>query len=97
MLEKLINHKLTYIASVVVLFVMMALNLVGTNTLATQGFVVSEIESQTIALENENRDLQIRVEEKTNLREISERASENGFIKARDIVFMPTPPTTALR
>jgi len=79
------------------LVVLVILNLIGTNVLATQGFAVNELEMQTLKLEKENRALKVKIEERVNLREISQLAQNQGFSKASDIVFMPTPPTTAWR
>ena len=96
-LEKLFNHRLTYGISLAVLGVFVALNLIGTNALATQGFAVNDLEMKTLELEDENKQLKVKIEEVANLKDMSQLAQKKGFFKARDIVFMPTPPTTALR
>jgi len=95
--EKIINHRLTYGISFVVLGIFIALNLIGTNALATQGFAVNDLEMKTLQLEADNKQLKVKIEEVANLKEMSLLAKERGFFKAHDIVFMPTPPTTALR
>lgn len=96
-LEKIINSRLTYLVSLSTLGVLIALNLIGTNALATQGFAVNDIEMKTLAVESENKELKIKIEELANLKQMSSIAQERGFYRARDIVFMPTPPATALR
>jgi len=97
LLGKLLDNKLTYGISLSVLGVLVALNLIGTNTLATQGFAVNDLESKTISLEEDNRIIRVKIEERANLRVMSKLAEERGYVDARSIVFMPTPPTTALR
>ena len=97
LLEKLLDNKLTYGISLSVLGILVALNLIGTNTLATQGFAVNDLELKTISLEEDNRIIRVKIEEQANLRVMSSLAEDRGFIDARNIVFMPTPPTTALR
>ena len=52
---------------------------------------------KTLELEDENKQLKVKIEEVANLKDMSQLAQKKGFFKARDIVFMPTPPTTALR
>ena len=96
-LEKLINNKITLGVSLVVLFLLAAANLVGTNALATQGFAISEVETKTLAFEKENHELQVKIEESTQLKSLEKTAQNSGFIRSRDIVFMPTPPATAMR
>jgi len=96
-LERILNNKLTYGISFAALGVLIAINLIGTNALATQGFAVNDLEIKTLELESENEQLKVKIEEIANLKETSALAKTRGFLKARDIVFMPTPPTTALR
>ena len=74
-----------------------AANLIGTNALATRGFDLSTVEIKTLALEKENHELQVKIEESTQLKTFEKNALSQGFIRARDIVFMPTPPATAMR
>lgn len=83
--------------SVVALIVAIVANFVGTNALATKGFAVSEAESKTIQIEKQNRELRVKIEEKSNLQGMASQAEFRGFINASNIVFIPTPPTTALR
>jgi len=83
--------------SFITLIALVGFNLVGTNALATQGITVNDIELKTIELEKENRALQVTVEEVSNLNIMSSVANNHGFIRAHDIVFMPTPPSTAMR
>ena len=97
LLEKILNHNLTYGISLCLLGTLVVMNLLGTNTLATQGFAVNELEIKTMALESENKQLKVKIEEVSNLQKMSALAKNTGFVRARDIVFMPTPPTTALR
>ncbi len=96
-LEKIIVNKITLGVSLVVLFLLAAANLIGTNALATRGFDVSAVETKTLALEKENHDLQVKIEESTQLKSFEQSAVSSGFIRTHDIVFMPTPPATAMR
>jgi len=96
-LQKLSNPKPILGLSLLFLGVLITLNLIGTNALATQGFAVSDLEMKIIALEKENKSLKTRIEEKTNFNIHQQIASEKGYFSARDIVFMPTSPATALR
>ena len=96
-LEKIINHRLTLLVSVSALVVAIVANFVGTNALATKGFAVSESESKILLIEKQNRNLRVNIEEKSNLQGMSAQAEYRGFISASNIVFVPTPPTTALR
>ena len=72
-------------------------NLVGTNMLATQGFAVSESETETLRLEKENHRLSVKIEEAARLRDLEGLAMQNGFIRSKSIVFVPTPLTFASR
>ncbi|HEX9008070.1 MAG TPA: hypothetical protein VF837_02310 [Patescibacteria group bacterium] len=96
-LEKLLNNKITVGLSVGALLILAAANLVGTNALATQGYTVANMETKTLALEKENRDLQVKIEESTQLQALQNNAQSNGYVMDHDIVFMPTPPATAMR
>lgn len=86
-----------FLISFIALFTLVGFNLVGTNALATQGIAVNDVELRTLQLEKENRELQVTVEEVSNLKVMSQTALDQGFTRAHDIVFMPTPPATAMR
>lgn len=96
-LEKLLTNKPIFLISVSLLVVLAGLNLIGTNALATQGVAVNDLETKTLSLEKENHELQVKVEETANLQIMSQLAHSQGFGQASDIVFMPTPPATAMR
>ena len=96
-LEKLVVNKITLVISLVALFAVATANLVGTNVLATKGFDLSTVEQKTLALEKENHDLQVKIEESTQLKTLESTATSNGFVRTSAIVFMPTPPATAMR
>ena len=74
-----------------------AINLVGTNALATEGIAVSEAETQTLKLEKENQQISVRIEEASQLKTIEALAENRGFQRSKNIVFVPTPPTFAQR
>ncbi len=97
LLEKLINSKTTLAFSLVLLFVLVFANLVGTNVLATQGFSQGQVETKILSLQKENSQYQVKIEEISNLNKVAIEANTRGFIQSQNIVFMPTPATTALR
>jgi hypothetical protein len=72
-------------------------NLISTNILSTEGIKVSESEILTMNLEKENQALQIKIEEESRLRELELSASARGFVRTKNLVFVPTPATVALR
>lgn len=74
-----------------------AINLVGTNALATEGIAVSEAETKTLKLEKENQQISVRIEEASQLKTIEALAENRGFQRSKNIVFVPTPPTFAQR
>lgn len=74
-----------------------AVNLIGTNALSTEGVAVSEAETQTLKLEKENRILSVKIEESTRLQSLEELAEFRGFIRSKNIVFVPAPSTFASR
>jgi hypothetical protein len=96
-LKKLINYRNAFIITFVVFIALATINLVGTNTLSTQGIAVSEAEAKTIKLEKENHLLSVKIEESTRLQSLEELAEFKGFIRPKSIVFVPTPPTFASR
>lgn len=72
-------------------------NLIGTNFLATEGIAQGTVESKIIALQKENSQYKVRIEEIANLNKLSQEANSQGFVQSQAVVFMPTPATTALR
>lgn len=74
-----------------------AINLIGTNALATEGIAVSEVEAKTLKLEKENQIISVKIEESSQLKNIEILAETRGFIRSKNIVFVPTPPTFAQR
>lgn len=83
--------------TIICFIVMASLNLIATNTLATEGVSVSEAETKTLSLEKENQELTIKIEENSQLKNIEQVALERGFIRSKNVVFVPTPPTFAQR
>ncbi len=96
-LKKIINYKIAYTLTAVCFVCLAALNLVTTNTLATEGTVVSEAEAEIIKLEKENQSLSLKIEELCQLKTIEEEATSRGYVRSKSIVFAPTPPTFAQR
>jgi hypothetical protein len=96
-LKKLINYKTAFVLTAVFFAGSAALNLIGTNALATKGIAVSEVETQTLKLEKENQILSVKIEEATQLKNIEALAEYRGYIRSNNIVFVPTPPTFASR
>lgn len=96
-LKKLINYKNAFIITVFVFISLAAVNLVGTNALSTQGIAVSELETKTLKLEKENHLLSVKIEESTKLQSLEELAEFRGFIRSKNIVFVSSPSTFALR
>ncbi|HAS69110.1 MAG: hypothetical protein UV06_C0006G0007 [Candidatus Collierbacteria bacterium GW2011_GWA2_42_17] len=72
-------------------------NLIGTNALSTEGIAVSEAETQTLKLEKENQIISVKIEEASQLKNIEVLAENRGFIRSKNIVFVPTAPTFAQR
>ena len=96
-LKKIINYKTAFIVTAVFFVGSAAINLVGTNALATEGAAVSEVETQTLKLVKENQNISVKIEEATQLKNIEALAENRGFIRSNSIVFVPTPPTFASR
>jgi len=82
----------------VVAFIGLAtINLIGTNALATEGIAVSEAETKTLKLEKENQIISVKIEEASQLKNIEVLAENRGFVRSKNVVFIPTPPTFAQR
>lgn len=96
-LKKLINYKTAFTLTAVAFIGLAAINLVGTNALSTEGFAVSEAETKTLRLEKENQLISVKIEESSQLKTIEELAESRGFIRSKNIVFVPTAPTYAQR
>lgn len=96
-LKKIINYRAVYILTVVVFVALAAINLIGTNVLATEGIAVSEAETKTLSLEKENQIISVKIEEASQLKNIEELAESRGFERSKNIVFVSTPPTFAKR
>ncbi|KKS94638.1 MAG: hypothetical protein UW68_C0001G0006 [Candidatus Collierbacteria bacterium GW2011_GWB1_44_6] len=77
--------------------ILAVMNLIGTNILSTQGIAVSEAETHTLKLEKENQQLSVKIEEAVRLGGLEDTARQNGFIRSKSIVFVPSPPTFASR
>ena len=73
------------------------INLIGTNALATEGIAVSEAETKTLKLEKENQIISVKIEEASQLKNIEVLAENRGFVRSKNVVFIPTPPTFAQR
>ena len=96
-LKKIINYKTGYIFTGIVFVGLAALNLIGTNAFATEGVAVSDAETRTLKLEKENQIISVKIEEASQLKNIEALAESRGFIRSKNIVFVPTPPTFAQR
>lgn len=83
--------------SLVVFAFLSVSNLVRTNILATEGAVVSEIEATTLKLEKENRTLSVKISERSRLAELEAYATNLGFVRTNNMVFVPNTNTFALR
>lgn len=91
------NSGLISLVSIIILLAFSALNLIGSNFLATEGAAVSATESQIIALDKENHDLQVKIEDKLRLTALAESASTLGFEDTKSIVYVSRPGAVALR
>jgi len=96
-LKKLLNYQTVFTVTAFLLLSLTVVNLVSTNMLATQGFAVSESETNTLKLEKENHRLSVKIEEAARLRGLEETATQNGFVRVKSIVFVQAPPTFASR
>jgi hypothetical protein len=96
-LKKIINYKTVFSLTTVVFVGLVIVNLIGTNSLATEGIAVNEAETKTLALEKENQMISVKIEEASQLKNIEELAAGRGFVRSKNIVFVPTPPTFAQR
>lgn len=96
-LKKIISYKTAFSFTAVVFVSLAAINLIGTNALATEGIAVSEAETQTLKLEKENQIISVKIEESSQLKNIEALAESRGFERSKNIVFVPTPPTFAQR
>lgn len=85
------------VVSLVVFAFLSASNLIRTNILATEGAVVSEIESKTLKLEKENRILSVKISELSRLAQLEADAVNLGFVRTSNMVFVPNSNTFALR
>ncbi|HAI22672.1 TPA: hypothetical protein DCL92_02625 [Candidatus Collierbacteria bacterium] len=96
-LKKLINYKTAFTITAMVFIGLAVTNLIGTNALSTEGIAVSEAETQTLKLEKENQIISVKIEEASQLKNIEVLAENRGFIRSKNIVFVPTAPTFAQR
>jgi len=96
-LKKIINYRAVYTLTAVAFVGLAAINLIGTNVLATEGIAVSEAETKTLNLEKENQIISVKIEEASQLKNIEELAESRGFERSKNIVFVSTPPTFAKR
>jgi len=96
-LKKLINYKTAFTITAMVFVGLAVTNLIGTNALSTEGIAVSEAETQTLKLEKENQIISVKIEEASQLKNIEVLAENRGFIRSKNIVFVPTAPTFAQR
>lgn len=97
LLKKIINYKTAITITTVIFVGLAAVNLIGTNSLSTEGVAVSEVETKTLKLEKENQIISIKIEEASQLKNIEILAESRGYIRSKSIVFVPTPPTFAQR
>jgi hypothetical protein len=96
-LKKIINYKTALTITAVAFVGLAGVNLFVTNTLSTEGIAVSEAETKTLSLEKENQIISVKIEESSQLKNIEAMAESRGFIRSKNIVFVPTPPTFAQR
>lgn len=96
-LKKLINFKAAYVITAATFIGFSAMTLVCTNALSTEGIAVSEAETNTLKLEKENQIISVKIEEASQLKNIESLAENRGFIRSKNIVFVPTAPTFAQR
>lgn len=81
----------------VILIATATANLVTTNMLSTRGMEVNQTEIKVLSIEKENQSLQVKIEEESKLGDLEKIASERGYVRTSNIVFVPTPATVALR
>lgn len=96
-LKKIVNYKTAFTITAVAFVGLAMLNLIGTNALATEGIAVSEKETETLRLEKENRIISVKIEESSQLKNIEALAETRGYVRSKNIVFVPTAPTFAQR
>ncbi|HSV95004.1 MAG TPA: hypothetical protein VLH94_03475 [Spirochaetia bacterium] len=97
MLKKIINYKTVFTITTVIFVGLATVNLISTNSLSTEGITVSEAETKTLILEKENQMISVKIEEASQLKNIELVAESRGFIRSKNIVFVPTPLTFAQR
>lgn len=70
-------------------------NLIGTNTLATQGVVLDKILSESRRINRENQNLQLEISRTTNLSYIESTAVKLGFKRITTNLTISTPDAVA--
>ncbi|MBI3954600.1 hypothetical protein HY333_01005 [Candidatus Collierbacteria bacterium] len=76
-------------------FLLAAANLIGTNSLATQGVVLDKILQQTADLASRNHLIELQINQSANLTTLQTLAQQQGFVRINRIVNLPTPPAVA--
>ncbi len=88
-----LNHVLTGVFVPVVLLAIG--NIVGTNSLATQGVVLDDILGQTQVLTKENQILAVEIGKINNLSYLEKVALNLGFQRVRSNIIISTPDAVA--
>jgi len=96
-LRKIVNYKTAFTITAVAFVGFAAVNLFCTNALSTEGIAVSETETKTLQLEKENQIISVKIEEANKLKNIEMLAQSRGFVRSKNIVFVPQAPTFAQR
>lgn len=88
-----LNHLLTLVF--VLVFLLAIGNIVGTNSLATQGVVLDDILSQTQAFTKENQIAAVEIGKINNLGYLEKAAAELGFQRVRSNLIITAPEAVA--
>lgn len=71
------------VATYFLAFVLALANLIGTNALATEGVVLDGLSSKTYELSKQNRDIEVAINQASNLSYIEDTAILMGFIRIK--------------
>ena len=76
-------------------FILALANLIGTNALATEGVVLDGLSAKTYELSKQNKDLQVAINQVSNLSYIEDAAILMGFVRIKQPLTIHTSDSLA--
>ena len=85
LLKKLFNLKNAITATYITVGVLAVINLIGSNTLATQGVELDQIHQRINQIDEANQEIKINISAATNMEKINSIAHQLGFIHTSQV------------